>query len=97
VIFCTPFYKANGTNVKSPHFHKPKKADFHQTYIRQEYLYPQFEVDLTSIMDKKGSEGRSQIITNDNVGILTEWQKESAVSHWGIMNGVMPPGAWRVY
>ncbi|KAK6360470.1 hypothetical protein TWF730_006612 [Orbilia blumenaviensis] len=109
VIYCTPFHKPrrdprnpnHGEDIKAeeivaPYFHRAEDWDYLGTWVRKQRMMPQYEVDLRDIQ-KAGKEGELHIVSTKNVEQLREWQRESAVLHWEIMNTVVPLEVWTLY
>ncbi|KAF3914839.1 hypothetical protein ABW20_dc0104340 [Dactylellina cionopaga] len=108
VIYCTPFHKPRADprypylegvkveEMQSPFFHKPEPSDFLNTWARHQMLMPKFEVDLTDIR-KEGKEGKLDVVSIATAHKLREWQKQSAILHWEIMNTVIPQAVWSLY
>ncbi|EGX45982.1 hypothetical protein AOL_s00112g60 [Orbilia oligospora ATCC 24927] len=109
VIFCTPFHKPRPdprnpghrgdidlSEIAAPYFHQPEPWDFLGTWIREQRMMPQHEVDLLDIQ-KAGKEGGLEVVSVGTVEKLREWQRQSAVLHWEIMNTVVPLSVWTLY
>ncbi|KAK6504966.1 hypothetical protein TWF481_006899 [Arthrobotrys musiformis] len=109
VIFCTPFHKPrrDPTNpnhregidvdeIVAPYFNRPVPYDFLGSFVREQRLMPEHEVDLKDIQ-KAGKKGELEIVSTGTVDKLRQWQRESAVLHWEIMNTVVPLEVWTLY
>ena len=59
-------------------------------------MVPDHEVDLKDIQ-KAGKKGELEIVSVGTVEKLREWQRQSAVLHWEIMNTVVPLDVWTLY
>ncbi|KAF3903655.1 hypothetical protein AA313_de0206331 [Arthrobotrys entomopaga] len=108
VIYCTPFHRPrkdpknsyhntiDEKDIEAPYFHGPLREDFLNTWVREAKLMPTNPVDLSGVVEaaKAGNVSRLSIST---VGRLKQWQKDSAVSHWAIMNTVVPQSVWNLY
>ncbi|EWC48137.1 hypothetical protein DRE_02716 [Drechslerella stenobrocha 248] len=106
VIYCTPFhrprwdptnpYHANlrPEDIDAPYFRQVQEGDFLNTLVRRQGLVPQHEVDLRPIA---ATTSKQDIITTKTVDRLREWQRDSAILHWGIMNTVVPIDVWTLY
>ena len=95
VIFCL---KPNNDNSKII-FRKPVEADFLGSYGRRNHLSPKPDHELPwppPIAKSIGEQDKSAepILRKDNTKLLEKHQFESAVRHWRIMRGVMPPVVW---
>src|SRR5437762_2726543 len=110
VVYCSPWRRRKYRQDESskypryPHFHQPLESDFLGTWVRKKFLYPVYEVDLNRILNVQGPARQHkrtvwdiEVIKKGNVGMLKEWQKASAISHWEIMNTVMPFAVWMNY
>ncbi|KAK6528158.1 hypothetical protein TWF281_009409 [Arthrobotrys megalospora] len=109
VIYCTPFHKPRRdprnpnhredidvSEIVAPYFNAPEEWDFLGTWVREQRMMPQFEVDLRNIQ-QMGKKGELDIVSTGTVEKLREWQRESAVLHWEIMNTVVPLEVWTLY
>ncbi|EPS37918.1 hypothetical protein H072_8453 [Dactylellina haptotyla CBS 200.50] len=108
VIYCTPFHRPrrdpnnpHHANLKDgelegPYFRQPEPYDFLNTWVREQALMPRHAVDLDRIREA-GDNGKLDKITKETVYKLKQWQKESAVLHWNIMNTVVPLDVWTLY
>ncbi len=86
IVFCT----------KTPHpfkFRSPGEADFLGSGARTSYLLPQHEID-GSMFERREGEGDLQVLKKGRTQKLDEWQRQSAVGHWGIMRTVLPNLIW---
>ncbi|KAK6542595.1 hypothetical protein TWF694_006539 [Orbilia ellipsospora] len=108
VIYCTPFHRPrkdpknsyhatiNEEDIEAPYFHGPLRSDFLNTWVREVKLMPTNPVDLTGVREAAKAGNVSRLSTG-TVHTLKQWQKDSAVSHWAIMNTVVPQDVWNLY
>ncbi|EPE28876.1 S-adenosyl-L-methionine-dependent methyltransferase [Glarea lozoyensis ATCC 20868] len=89
VIFCTR------TPVEEIAFAYPTAPDFLNSRARKAFLVPQHEV-LDSAF-KKAEEGEMRVLTRASRAGFEGWQRESALGHWGVMRGVLPPRVWEMW
>ncbi|KAK6345361.1 hypothetical protein TWF718_007278 [Orbilia javanica] len=109
VIFCTPFHNprrdpANPSHredidpseIVAPYFHRPEPWDFLGSWVREQRMVPEHEVNLKEIQSL-GKKGKLDVVSVATVDKLRAWQRESAVLHWEIMNTVVPLEVWTLY
>ncbi|KAI9894725.1 MAG: hypothetical protein M1814_002081 [Vezdaea aestivalis] len=88
VIFCN-------RGPSPPQFRTPVEADFLGSYSRQTYLAPRHEVEQNIFRPRPTD--RNLYITQSNVEILRDGQKQSAIGHWKIMRTVLPDFVWQAW
>jgi hypothetical protein len=86
VIFCTK------TPVKTITFKSPIKEDYLNSRARKAFLVPQYEVLESAFAESK--EGEMRVLTKNQTKGFEGWQRESALGHWAVMRGVLPPKVW---
>ncbi len=72
-------------------FRKPVEADYLGSLARKEYFPPRFEVDPRDLGVRSTD---TSVLTKENKHLVEKWQKQSALKHWKIMRGEIPPGVW---
>jgi hypothetical protein len=85
VIFC----KKTSSPIS---FRETEKADFLGSRAREGWIPPRLEVDA-GIFEEK-AETQTETSEGGKVSEIQDWHKKSAVGHWGIMRGVVPPIVW---
>lgn len=86
ILFCRP---TRSTKIT---FRQPVEADFLDSIVRKRTLFPAKELEVKF----KPEEG-AQLLTGETVGVLEKGHGASAVDHWGIMRGVLPPRVWELW
>ncbi|KAH0538181.1 hypothetical protein FGG08_005197 [Glutinoglossum americanum] len=87
VIFCT--------KSDSPFsFRKPAEKDFLESYARQSYLWPKYEVDQELFHIEDEEEQIGVLRTGKTMQMLERWQEHGALGHWAIMRTVIPDQVW---
>ncbi|KAI9757453.1 MAG: hypothetical protein M4579_003469 [Chaenotheca gracillima] len=87
VVFCT---KSSAPLF----FRRPREADFLGSEARRNSLYPQFEIESGRL--DRGTD-KEDILSVENVSVLSKGQEESAAEHWRIMRTVLPDAVWELY
>ncbi|KAF8457472.1 S-adenosyl-L-methionine-dependent methyltransferase [Terfezia claveryi] len=90
VIFCT---KSTAPFRFRPAFEK----DYLNTYSRQSFLYPKFEVDLVKLFGKDGNREPYDVLDGRTIEEFEEMQRRGAVHHWEIMRTVIKKEGWENY
>lgn len=86
VIFCT---KEAGKTIS---FNSPTERDYLNSRARKAFLVPKHEV-----LDKHFAareEGVMEILRKNETDAFEGWQQQSALGHWAVMRGVLPPAIW---
>ncbi len=84
VIFCTK------QAAKQLTFRKPVEADYLGSNARKMFLMPEHEIEDV-FFEEQGDES---VLSRNETGRLTKWQRESAVGHWRVMRTVLPDEVW---
>ncbi|KAL7276519.1 hypothetical protein RUND412_000476 [Rhizina undulata] len=87
VMFCT-------RSAKPYVFRGPTMADYLGSVARLNFLFPRYEINLEEQFDTKES---FTLLDESNIGNLVDWQRKSAVGHWGVIRTVIPPVVWENY
>jgi len=90
VIFCTK-------SMQAFRFRPPLEKDYLNSYARQEFLNPKFEVNLDTLFDDKGESVKYDVLDGKTIQEFDLWQKRGAVHHWGIMRTVINKEGWENY
>lgn len=92
MIFCT---KSTTPFRFRPAFEK----DYLNTYSRQSFLYPKFEVNLDKLFGKDGNgePRRFDVLDGRTMEEFEEMQRRGAVHHWEIMRTVIKKEGWENY
>jgi hypothetical protein len=91
VFFCRKRVSDPSSSDAKLIFRKPVEADFLGSDARREYLMPKYEV-LPEQFETQG-----EVLTTQNARLLERQQVKSAIGHWKVMRGVLPPEVWEAW
>lgn len=92
VIFCTK-------STAPFRFRPASEKDYLNTYSRQSFLYPKFEVNLDKLFGKDGNGDprRFDVLDGRTIEEFETMQRRGAVHHWEIMRTVIKKEGWENY
>lgn len=86
IVFCTK----SGSQDSDIVFRQPVESDLLQSQTRRVFLVPKHEVFDSNFQSTE----EARIVRRNDTEQLAQWHAESAIGHWTVMRGVIPPKVW---
>ena len=99
IMFCVKT-EAPSDDSDAISFREPREADYLQSLSRQQYLFPQHEVQDSALFrpllgaENSDDEDATRILRQSDTEVLTKWHIRSARNHWTVMRRVLPQNIW---